>query len=94
MITFSTDYEDDEYQEVNDSELDMQQTTSEYNKKKIADIDERIFNKTQARQVISSQRIDTTSNAKVCIYVVVDHKILIIYLVCLQKVYYFIRGKI
>ena len=60
-----SDYEDD-FQDIDDSDLlDIQNTQSEYNKKKIADIDERIFNKTQAHQVISSQHADS-NNTKVC----------------------------
>jgi len=47
---------------VEDSEIDYQQTTSEYNKKKLAEIDEKIFNKTQAHQVITTQVSETATN--------------------------------
>lgn len=66
MLSISTDY-DEEFQDLEDDELDFQQTASDYNKKKIAVIDEKIFNKTQAHQVITSQQVDSSApSSKVC----------------------------
>ncbi|XP_067945493.1 sorting nexin-25-like isoform X2 [Watersipora subatra] len=62
----SEDYhsEGKEFLEADGNDIEIQQTASEYNKKKVADIDERIYNKTKAYQGISSQRLDAASHEK------------------------------